>query len=138
MANLNQTLINYTNWSEIFSGSFDNLIKTESGVYFNDSRNIYKIINGSIINVKSFNYDILDFKEAGLVFTITFEGKCLLYDQTFTNPLITVENNGVNSFNTGLFAENKLYVGSKENGVLVYNNSNYYYFVCNFWRLQRA
>ncbi len=123
MANLNQTLINYTNWSQIFSGSFDNLMKTESGVYFNDSRNIYKILNGSITNVKSFNYDILEFKEAGLVFTITFEGKCLLYDQTFTNPLITVENNGENSFNTGLYADNKLYIGSKENGVLVYNNS---------------
>ena len=123
MANLNQTLINYTNWSQIFSGSFNNLMKTESGVYFNDSRNIYKILNGSITNVKSFNYDILEFKEAGLVFTITFEGKCLLYDQTFTNPLITVENNGENSFNTGLFANNKLYIGSKENGVLVYNNS---------------
>ena len=103
MANLNQTLINYTNWSEIFSGSFDNLMKTESGVYFNDSRNIYKIINGSITNIKSFNYDILDFKEAGLVFTITFEGKCLLYDQTFTNPLITVENNGENSFKCRTF-----------------------------------
>ena len=123
MANLDQTLIDYNNWSQIYSGSFDNLIKTGNGIYFNDSRNIYKITNGSIINVKSFNNDISDFKEDSLVFTLTFEEKCLLYDQTFTNPLIIVDNNEENSFNTGLFADNRLYIGSEENGVLVYNSS---------------
>ena len=46
-----------------------------------------------------------------------------MYDQTFTNPLIIVDNNEENSFNTGLFADNRLYIGSEENGVLVYNNS---------------
>mgnify|MGYP001467470708 CR=1 FL=1 len=47
MANLNQTLIDYNNWSQIFSGSFDNLMKTESGVYFNDSRNIFGMVRAS-------------------------------------------------------------------------------------------
>ncbi|MBT3559626.1 MAG: ABC transporter substrate-binding protein, partial [Flavobacteriaceae bacterium] len=122
---ISSNLIDFNNWSEVFSGSFHAILSVENSIYFSDQNKIYNIVNGIISEVFTSNEIIKDIRYISDSFIITTQNNTSTYDINFNSistPIIS--SNFQTNFNAALFNSNNIYIATEDTGILKLNSNN--------------
>ena len=124
-AELNSNLIDYSNWEEIYSGSFNGMLFSNEVILFYDNQNIYSLNNGQVSTVLSLNTDILNVSLDDSKIIVTAQNQCLIYNDQFDELLFSVDSADFSTnFNNAIIDGNDIYIGTSSKGVLTIDNFN--------------
>ena len=124
-AELNSNLIDYSNWEEIYSGSFNGMLFSNEVILFYDNQNIYSLNNGQVSTVLSLNTDILNVSLDNSKIIVTAQNQCLIYNDQFDELLFSVDSADFSTnFNNAIIDGNDIYIGTSSKGVLTIDNFN--------------
>lgn len=115
-------LVDYRNWSQIMTGGFRGVQKLGSTLYAATNSNAVVRFseNGSPSVVKSFPRQIESFKESENLLTITTSSSAEVFSPGFLTETEISNILGYGSkFQTGFALGNNLYVGTRDDGLLV-------------------
>jgi ligand-binding sensor domain-containing protein len=119
-ANLsNPNLIDFNNWTQLFSGNFTNIISFNNAIYASKGTEILKITGTNFSIEKSLSTAVLDLKPTTQYLTATIQNSAIVYD---TNLIQVLQTNPTSSYqyslNSATTLNNSLYLGSQEYGIL--------------------
>jgi hypothetical protein len=117
----NTNLIDSQQWTPYFSGNFSNLEVFNNEIYASRLRSLYTITNNQLVLKKNYPQNILSLKASNAHLTIGMQRRLFVNDQTGTE-IFSYTTNSADSYyfdlNTAYFEEDKIYIGTKEYGIL--------------------
>ncbi len=122
-ADINSNLIDYNNWETIYSGNIKELFIVENNIFFYTNSSIMSIKNGGVINLLNLDNQINNVNYSDSKILIITDNGCLIYNNQL-NQLINFIDSEIyfTSFNQAAINNNKIYIGTKEDGVLIIDN----------------
>ena len=124
-ANLDSSLIEFSNWQTIYTGSVKELFLSESNILFYDDYNLMGIKNDEIINLLAVDDQIKNVNAVDSKIVIISGDKCLVYNNQLSQLLDIFESQKyMTTFTEGIIKDDKTYIATNEKGVLIINNNN--------------
>ncbi len=124
----NPNLIDYNNWTHYFSGNFSSIAVFNNQVYTSRNKKLYSISNTFSLNlIHTFSTGVLKIKSSDTFLSVATTRNAAIFDNSLT--LVTQIVSDVNSdyyfsLNAVYSEEDKIYLGTKEFGILETTSSN--------------
>jgi len=120
IANLsNPNLIDFNNWTQLFSGNFTNIISFNNAIYASKGTEILKISGTNFSIEKSLSTTVLDLKATTQYLVVTMQKSAIVYNTNLMQLLQTSPTSSYQySLNSATTLNNSLYLGSQEYGIL--------------------
>ena len=117
----NTNLIDSQQWTLYFSGNFSNLEVFNNEIYASRLRSLYTITNNQLVLKKNYPQNILSLKASNTHLTIGMQRRLFVNDLTgteiFSYTTVAADPYYFN-LNTAYFEEDKIYIGTREYGIL--------------------
>ena len=115
----NPNLIDFNNWTLLFSGSFSSITRFNNQTYISSTSNIYRINGSNLEAVKTLSSTILSLKNNSQYLVAATEREASVYNSTLTeifktSPTITNDYH----LNSANLIGNTLFLNTKEFGIL--------------------
>lgn len=119
----NPFLIDYNNWTLISTTHFTNLEKFNNQIYLSSDNNIYRLnADNSVAWITNLDQNIVDLQSNGTLLTACSTYQCKVFDIQFNTQYHVYNYQNPNyqfELLTGNVYQNKLYLGTKQHGILV-------------------
>lgn len=124
-ANLDSSLIEFSNWQTIYTGSVKELFLSDSNILFYDNYNLMGIKNDETINLLTLDDQIKNVNAVDSKIVIISGDMCLVYNNQLSQLLDIFESQKyMTTFIEGIIKDDKIYIATNEKGVLIINNNN--------------
>jgi hypothetical protein len=123
----NPNLIDFRNWDTIATGDFTGVFSNNNRLYTaRTNRTIYEVVNDALVNLFTYNNDIIGLKSVDNSTLITTNTNVFIYDTNFNLTFQTsvAESNFDTAFSAASIDANTIYIGSEDFGVLSVNTTN--------------
>lgn len=118
-------LLDFSNWTEINTGNFDNLTNFNGDLYAGDGRFQYRFSGTNFIFQGQQRAPISDYFSGDALRVTTFPNDLSVYGPTGTEQLFVGAIEGITyQFTTSIIADNQLFIGTRENGLIVLDINN--------------
>jgi ligand-binding sensor domain-containing protein len=118
-------LLDFSNWTEINTGSFDNLTNFNGDLYAGDGRFQYRFSGTNFIFQGQQRAPISDYFSGDALRVTTFPNDLSVYGPTGTEQLFVGAIEGITyQFTTSIILDNQLFIGTRENGLIVLDINN--------------
>ena len=116
---LNPNLIDFNNWELIFAGNFSNITHFNGGIYVSEANKMYQLNETNLVLEKTFPSAVLSLKNELEYMTVTTEKTAYVYTTSWTEVFKSFTTSAHNySLNSALVHNNKVYLNTKEYGIL--------------------
>ncbi len=123
----NPNLIDYNNWTQLFTGDFSSIEIFNNTLYTSKGNNLYKIENNNLLLLKTFSQPIKSLKSSSDLLTIATQRGVFINnvnDVEIFNYTTTATEPYYYNLNTALAESNTLYLATQEYGILEANFQN--------------
>ncbi len=123
----NRNLIDFNNWTQHFSANFSALEVFNNTVFVSNNRTLYTIENNTLIQQKIYPTAIRNLKSSAKNLIISTQRSVYVNDESnfeILNYTTSVTDTFYFDLNTAYYEDNKLYLGTKEFGILKSNFEN--------------
>lgn len=114
-------LIDYQQWQTLDFGDFSAVQAVGSQLYaVKSNKSLYRVNGNTLSTLITYNDMPLDVKSIAGQLIVTTQNHAYVYDQDFNAVFTFATNTDIDTdFNTGLFIESQLYIGTSSKGVLL-------------------
>ena len=124
-ANLESNLIDFNSWQAIYTGNIYELLINENNILFYDDFNLMSIKNEEIITLSTLENEIKNVSINDSKIIIISDDNCIIYNNDLSQILNLFESETyMTVFNDGIIKNNKTYIATEEQGVLVIEDSD--------------
>ncbi|WP_299524853.1 two-component regulator propeller domain-containing protein [uncultured Lutibacter sp.] len=123
----NRNLIDFNNWTQHFSGNFSALEVFNNNVFASNNRALYTIENNTLLLQKNYPTAIRNLKSSEENLIISTQRSVYVNDAAnfeILNYTTSLTDTYYFDLNTAYYEDNKLYLGTKEFGILKSNIEN--------------
>lgn len=121
----NPNLIDFNNWTQLFSGNFSSLEVFNNTLYTISNRSLYKVENNNLIAIKTYGESLIRLKASSTNLTITGSRAAYVNDVSNIEIAKSTTTTEYNFYlNTSIYLDNELFLGTKGFGILSSNFSN--------------
>ena len=118
-------LIDFNNWTPLFSGNFPSLEVFNNTLYTINNKTLYKVENNNLTTIKTYGESLLKLKASSTNLVISTSKIAYVNDISNTEIAKTTITPDYNfNLNMAIYEDGELFLGTKEFGVLSSSSSN--------------
>jgi len=120
-------LVDSNNWTHLFTNNFSNIKVFDNRVFLTEATTLYEVIGTTLSLVSNQSLPILDVTATDDYLALTTDTRVLIYDNNltlYTQSIVETTDLYKYKANTAQVHDNKLFIGTKNYGILQSNLSN--------------